>query len=65
MPIATVIVEANAKITMNCSCKAFPFVHLRYAVLHRYNFLHPSLIPKNRTLNNIDFIVRMLYKDMY
>jgi len=24
-----------------------------------------KLIPKTRTLNNKDFIVRMLYKDMY
>ena len=42
----------------------------RTTLSHCHHYLRPrkhnkELIPKTRTLNNKDFIVRMLYKDMY
>ena len=42
----------------------------RSTLSHCRHYLRPrkhnkELIPKTRTLNNKDFIVRMLYKDMY
>jgi len=57
-------------ILVNCKHILHHYMPQRTTLSHCRHYLRPrkhnnELIPKTRTLNNKDFIVRMLYKDMY